>query len=200
MDRMRMARPTAGDVSVRSWPGRETCVRRAAESRIGKPPATDRIRTLQKLLGRLRFAPRWWKNWNRVSRCSPYWDGERHARVVVALAGPPGGGKTTTSGEVGGELWTGGPPAGACCLSDDSYRVAAAEQLRAYAAILGVNFQLVETTTALAQAIEENRGKELILIDTPGLGLAETADYSRLAQFMATRQDIDTRKWSYRPR
>jgi len=77
-------------------------------------------------------------------------------------------------------------------LSMDTYRVAAAEQLRAYAAILGVGFQVLETVPALAQAIEENRGKELIFIDTPGLGLGETADYSRLGQFLSTRGDIDT--------
>jgi flagellar biosynthesis protein FlhF len=44
----------------------------------------------------------------------------------------------------------------------------------------------------LAQAIEENRGKELIFLDTPGLGPAEVANYSALAQFLSTREDIDT--------
>jgi len=74
----------------------------------------------------------------------------------------------------------------------DTYRVAAAEQLRCYSAILGVGFQLVETVAALAQAIEENRGKELIFLDTPGLGTGEMANYSSLAQFLSTREDIDT--------
>jgi flagellar biosynthesis protein FlhF len=77
-------------------------------------------------------------------------------------------------------------------LSIDTYRVAAAEQLRSYSAILGVGFQLVETVSALAQAIEENRGKELIFLDTPGMGPAEAANYSSLAQFLSTREDIDT--------
>jgi flagellar biosynthesis protein FlhF len=51
---------------------------------------------------------------------------------------------------------------------------------------------LVETVGALAQTIEEHRGKELICVDTPGLGAAEVANYSSLAQFLSTREDIDT--------
>jgi flagellar biosynthesis protein FlhF len=76
-------------------------------------------------------------------------------------------------------------------LSADNYRVAAAEQLRAYAAILGVGFEALQTVAALAQAIEENRGKDLILIDTPGLGPAEIEDSMGLAPFLSTRSDID---------
>jgi flagellar biosynthesis protein FlhF len=50
----------------------------------------------------------------------------------------------------------------------------------------------VETTGALAQAIEENRGKELIFIDTPGLTQTELADETSLKQFLSTRNDVDT--------
>ena len=74
----------------------------------------------------------------------------------------------------------------------DTHRVAAAEQLRSYAAILGVGFQVLETTAALAQAIEENRGKGLIFIDTPGFAFGDLEDSSSLAHFLSTRTDIDT--------
>ena len=73
----------------------------------------------------------------------------------------------------------------------DTYRVAAADQLRSYAAILGVGFQMLETVAALAQAIEENRGKELIFIDTPGW-LRRHGSGRGLAHFLSTRGDIDT--------
>src|SRR5438093_1506851 len=53
-------------------------------------------------------------------------------------------------------------------LSFDSHRTSPNEQLRSYAAILGVGFETLETVAGLAQSIKENSRKELLLIDTPG--------------------------------
>jgi flagellar biosynthesis protein FlhF len=110
---------------------------------------------------------------------------------ITALVGPPGAGKTTTLVKLAVNY-------GLACrrpvlmISMDNHRIAAAEQLRSYAGILGVGFQVLETVSALAQSIEENRSKDLILIDTPGLGFTEISDSSTLARFLSTRPDIDT--------
>jgi flagellar biosynthesis protein FlhF len=116
--------------------------------------------------------------------------GEARPRIV-ALVGPPGSGKTTCLVKLAVNYGLAARRP-VLLLSMDTYRVAAAEQLRVYAAILGVGFQVLDTVTALAQAIEEHRGKELIFIDTPGLGVGETADWSSLARFLSGKTSIDT--------
>ena len=110
---------------------------------------------------------------------------------IAALVGPPGSGKTTTLVKLAVNYGL-AARRGVLLLSMDTYRVAAADQLRSYAAILGVGFQLLETVGALSQAIEENRAKELILLDTPGMGMGELADLPGLGKFLAGRADIDT--------
>jgi flagellar biosynthesis protein FlhF len=116
--------------------------------------------------------------------------GEARPRIV-ALVGHPGGGKTTTLVRlaVNYGLASRRP---VLLLSVDTYRVGAAEQLRAFAGILGVGFQVLGTVAALAQAIEENRGKELILIDTPGLAFGDLGESAGLARFLSSRPDVDT--------
>jgi flagellar biosynthesis protein FlhF len=110
---------------------------------------------------------------------------------VVALVGPPGAGKTTTLVKLAVSFGLASRRP-ALLLSMDTYRIAAAEQLRCYAAILGIGCQVLETATSLAQAIEENGGKDLILIDTPGLGVGDLETAAGLSRLLAARSDIDT--------
>jgi flagellar biosynthesis protein FlhF len=110
---------------------------------------------------------------------------------VVAVVGPPGAGKTSTLAKLAVHYGlTARRPT--VMISADSYRIAATEQLRSYAAILGVGFQVVETVGMLAQSLEEHRAKDLVLIDTPGLGFSDMEEGGDLARFLATRPDIDT--------
>jgi flagellar biosynthesis protein FlhF len=110
---------------------------------------------------------------------------------IAAFVGPPGCGKTTTLVKLAVNYGLSGRRP-VLLLSMDTFRVGAADQLRAYAAILGVGCQVLDTVTALAQALEENRGKELILIDTPGLGADDIEYASELARFLSTRRDVDS--------
>jgi flagellar biosynthesis protein FlhF len=110
---------------------------------------------------------------------------------VAALVGPSGSGKTTTLVKLAVQYGLASRRP-VVLLSVDTFRIAAAAQLRSFAAILGVGLQVLETVGALAQAIEENRGKDLILIDTPGFGPADMEADCGLAHFLSSRSDIDT--------
>jgi flagellar biosynthesis protein FlhF len=112
------------------------------------------------------------------------------ARVVV-LVGPPGAGKTSALVKLAVQY---GLAAGKTVqvLTTDTYRIAAADELRSYAAILGIGCQVVETPGALTQAIDECRRKDLILVDTPGLCRSEMEACEDLAKLLATHPGLDT--------
>jgi flagellar biosynthesis protein FlhF len=111
-------------------------------------------------------------------------------RAVVAVVGPPGSGKTTAIVKLAIQygLSSRRPTA---IISADGYRVGATEQLRMYAAAMGIAFQAVETATALRQALEEHRNKGLVLIDTPGFAPADMDAASDLARFLSSQPEID---------
>jgi flagellar biosynthesis GTPase FlhF len=108
---------------------------------------------------------------------------------ITALVGPPGVGKTATIAKLAVRygLSCSKP---AMLISFDTIRVAACEQLRSYASILGIGFQAVDTNRALAQALEEHRSKDLILIDTPGFAFRDLEGAGDTAEFLARRTDI----------
>ena len=111
---------------------------------------------------------------------------------ITVLVGPPGSGKTTTLVKLAvTECLKQGRAMK--FLSADTVRIGGAYQLRTYAAILGVPFQAVETTAALAQAIDATPENTWLLIDTPGFSAALQQELGgELATFLRHRQDIDT--------
>ena len=89
---------------------------------------------------------------------------------IVALVGPTGVGKTTTAAKLAANyaLKHGRRKVGIVTI--DNYRVAAYEQMRVYGKIIDIPVRLAETGTDLGLILNDYCDKELIIIDTAGLG------------------------------
>jgi flagellar biosynthesis GTPase FlhF len=112
-------------------------------------------------------------------------------RAIVALVGPPGVGKTTTLIKLAARYGlTARKPTR--ILSADVFRIAAADQLRSLASILGIGCDVAETAGALAQLLEEHRSKDLLFVDTPGLAPADMQDAADLAALLKSHPEVDT--------
>jgi flagellar biosynthesis protein FlhF len=86
---------------------------------------------------------------------------------VVALVGPTGVGKTTTIAKLAAHL-TLREKRRVGLITLDTYRIAAVDQLRKYAEILGAPLRVVANTTDLRQAIASMHDCEYVLVDTAG--------------------------------
>ncbi|HUZ72634.1 MAG TPA: GTPase [Stellaceae bacterium] len=89
------------------------------------------------------------------------------ARRVILFAGPPGAGKTVTAAKLAARtLLAGGSVR---LVSADAARAGAADQLAAFARILGVKLYRVEKPPQLRGVVESAGPTEFVLIDTAGV-------------------------------
>jgi flagellar biosynthesis protein FlhF len=87
----------------------------------------------------------------------------------VMLLGPTGVGKTTTIAKLAAvqALWE---HKNVLLLTSDTYRIAAVDQLRTYAKILGVPIEVIFEMENFASVLQEHADADLMLLDTAGRG------------------------------
>lgn len=86
---------------------------------------------------------------------------------VIFFLGPTGVGKTTTIAKIASKFSVENGKRVAL-LTADTYRIAAAEQLRTYANILEVPFRIIYSTEDVEQALRDFKEYDYILVDTAG--------------------------------
>ncbi|MCH7472328.1 hypothetical protein IIA79_05185 [bacterium] len=104
---------------------------------------------------------------------------------VVALVGATGVGKTTTIAKLAAQFaLTHGKRVSIVSL--DNYRIAAAEQLRTYAEIMGLGLDIVFNGDELETALAQRRYDDLVLIDTAGRSPLNTRQIEELRGIFST--------------
>ncbi len=104
--------------------------------------------------------------------------------TVIALIGPTGVGKTTTIAKLAAayKLRQGKSVA---LITSDTYRIAAVDQLRTYAGIIGLHLKVVLTPAEMAQAVQSLSAHDVILIDTAGRSQFNNDRLDELREFLA---------------
>ena len=90
--------------------------------------------------------------------------------IAEIFIGPTGVGKTTTIAKLASELSV-TQHKKVALLTVDTYRIAAAEQLRTYASILEIPFRVIYSVEEMKQAAEDFRDYDYIMVDTAGHSL-----------------------------
>lgn len=100
---------------------------------------------------------------------------------VYALVGPTGVGKTTTTAKLAARYVMKHGTQNLGLITTDSYRIGGYEQLRIYGKILGVMVYAVKDEEDLKIALNELKGKHMILIDTVGVSQRDQAVTEQLS-------------------
>lgn len=92
---------------------------------------------------------------------------ENGQRKIIALIGPTGAGKTTTMAKLAAKYCL-YESKRAVFLTADTYRIAAVDQLKTYAEIIGAPVEIVFNNQDTREALERHQDKDIVLIDTAG--------------------------------
>lgn len=114
---------------------------------------------------------------------SDSWKVEEGTPKSLVLVGPTGVGKTTTVAKLAADFAF-HRQLKVALITIDTYRIAAVEQLKAFAEILGVPLKVVFTQSEFSDAIESFSDCDLVLIDTAGRSQRNTIQMTELKNFI----------------
>ena len=102
---------------------------------------------------------------------------------TIALIGPTGVGKTTTVAKLAAAYKL-REKRNVALITIDTYRIAAVDQLRSYAQIIGVPLHVAQSPLELKQALNRCRGCDAVLIDTAGRSQRDDSKLDELRSFL----------------
>jgi len=114
----------------------------------------------------------------------------RDEKRIKAFIGATGVGKTTTLAKLAAryaimkKMKVG-------LITTDTYRLAATEQLKTYAKIMGLKMEVASSETTFQKALQMFADKDVILVDTPGRSRADDGD-AVTRGILRPRNDLET--------
>ncbi len=111
--------------------------------------------------------------------------------LTIALVGPTGVGKTTTIAKLAANYkLRQGRSVG--LITSDTYRIAAVDQLRTYANIIGLPLRVALTPAEMSLACEAMSGVDVVLIDTAGRSQHDGDRLAELSEFLGAARPHET--------
>jgi len=103
--------------------------------------------------------------------------------TVILFVGPTGVGKTTTMAKIAASYWL-NDRKNIGLITADTYRIAAVEQLKTYADILGLPVKVIYSPSELKDAIDQYSDKDIIMIDTAGRSHRDEKHFEELKELV----------------
>jgi len=117
--------------------------------------------------------------------------GKKKRKGVFAFVGPTGVGKTTTLAKLAAH-YAMSEKLGVALISADTYRIAAAEQLKTYARIMDLPIKVVSEKEDFKQALNRFSDRDIILVDTPGKSRNDEGYMEKLRDFLSVGIPVET--------
>ena len=123
-------------------------------------------------------------------KIAPKWNAAHGGVAIHTLVGPPGTGKTTAAAKLAAHFQL-REKKKVLLLSYDNTRLAAAEQLRVYAKILGSPFTVIENAEDLPAKLAQHRDVEVVIIDTAGVSTKNPRHIRDIERLKAQQLPVD---------
>ncbi len=104
--------------------------------------------------------------------------------AIVAFVGPTGSGKTTTIAKIAAH-YSLSAKKNVSIITADTYRIAAIEQIRAFADIVGIGLQVLFSPSEVREALAACANDDLVLVDTAGRSRRNSVHMKELGDFVA---------------
>ncbi len=126
-----------------------------------------------------------------IAESFPVLSGKRHRKRIKVFLGPTGVGKTTTLAKLAARYAL-TEKLNVGLVTTDTYRIAAAEQLKTYAKIIGIPLEVASEKKEFERSLARFTEKDLILVDTPGRGRRDETYLRHLKDMLTVPSPVET--------